>query len=217
MIAPLLVGLAGGLHCAGMCGGIVAALSLSRPPSLPRHTVSLALYHGGRVGSYALLGVLFGWAGGMAEGAPIKMIQQGVTVVAGFLMLLFALQVGGFMREWRLLSAIHLPSSPLKKAAAGSLPAWLAVGLMNGLLPCGLVYAALGMALASASPLAGAVTMALFGVGTIPSLLAVAFAARWLDPTRRGLALKVASVVVALYGVWYIAKPFVMAGRMSHG
>jgi sulfite exporter TauE/SafE len=217
LLAPLLVGLAGGLHCAGMCGGIVAALSLSRPPTRPRYALSLLLYHSGRIGSYVLLGVLFGLVGGIVAGAPLRMAQQGVTVVAGAIMLVFALQVGGFIPETRLLSAIRLPSSPLRNAADGRLSAWLAVGVMNGLLPCGLVYAALAMALAAATPVAGGIVMLLFGLGTIPPLLGVAFAARMIDPARRGVALKIGAILVALYGVWYMVKPFVMAGKMGHG
>lgn len=209
--AAFLLGLAGGLHCVGMCGGIVMALTLgSRGPWWP----GVATYHATRITSYAILGALAGAVGGAgtAMGA-----QKGLSVAAGFAMVIFAFQLGGFIPEsFFKLPGLAPPAKYLRKAANGkSITAWGVVGFFNGLLPCGLVYAALALALNSGNGLAGAILLVAFGLGTAPSLLGVAAITKLVSPRIRGVLLKAAAVALALFGLFMIVKVFVMTGH--HG
>jgi len=178
----LLAGLAGGpVHCGPMCGGFVLGQVSDRMARLPAERLCetarlrgalLLPYHAGRIITYAALGALAGTLGG----------QVGLDGLAGPLLLLaallFALQAIGRARPG-LLPA--LPAAPAGwtralAAAARRVPGGLPLGLLLGLLPCGLLYAALTAAAAGGDAAHGALAMAAFGLGTLPSLFAVGVA-----------------------------------------
>lgn len=183
-LAALLVGLAGGVHCAGMCGGIVTALSLARAGE--RAPVRFALaYNAGRLSSYAIAGAVAGLLGqgGLALRGNLA-IHQGLFAFASLALIasgLYLTGVGALVRRleaagsviWRRIEPWSRPLFPVV-----STPRALALGALWGWLPCGMVYGVLLLALAAGSPLWGALTMLAFGFGTLPNLLAVAFAAR---------------------------------------
>ncbi len=151
-----LAGLAGSPHCVGMCGGFAAAVG-DRPAS----TLAWSL---GRLSTYALLGA----AAGATAGALPLPTELGLLLA--FLMLLwFAASLAALP-----LPRLPVPSRLLAVGARvlrrGDLPSRYAFGLVTGLLPCGLVYAALSLAVATADPLAGALSMVAFGLGTLPAL-----------------------------------------------
>ncbi len=223
MGAAFFIGLVGGLHCMGMCGGIVAALSMGHEGQRGSNAIpwpGVCLYHLGRVFTYCFLGLCFGLIGGMVtdHGSVLK-AQKVLSVIAGLGMIYFAVQTGGWISErFGPLAFIKLPTSFLQKAAKGdSLPSWLLVGLINGLLPCGLVYASLSLALNSASLIKGALLMFVFGLGTVPSLLGVSAIMAFLKPSLRGTLLKAAAILLAGFGVFLVFRGVLMSeGGFMH-
>jgi sulfite exporter TauE/SafE len=185
--AVAVAALAGAPHCLGMCGPFACAAGDKPTELLP--------YHLGRIGTYAALGALSGALGHIIPGPPWL-----GAVVAGALLVWFSLVLAGFAPE------LHLSLPGLgrlgARAAAGRGPgSRLVLGIVNGLLPCGLTWATLSVAVAAADPARGAMLMAVFGVFTTPALLAAGWGLRRLvqrsPTTRRALAL-----VVLVSGLW---------------
>lgn len=176
MLAAILAGLAlgavGSLHCAGMCGPLVAACMGAGKGASSINTASL-LYQLGRVSMYVLLGLIFS-----AFGSTVELLagQSYASIVAGVLLVV----VGVFGRK---IEARFAATSFLAKGygyAAARFGAFtpLGFGLLNGLLPCGLVYTALAASLAFGHSSEAAVFMLSFGIATSPLLLAVSFVSR---------------------------------------
>jgi hypothetical protein len=200
----LTMGLLGGLHCIGMCGGLVSAMCMSRP------TVwwpGLVIYQFGRVTTYSLFGLVAGLFGGMLGDIGGWPLLKGLAIFAGLLMIIFGLNLAGWLpdplrRLTALVSArIGLAALARNVAQRASLSGWYVMGLANGLLPCGLVYAALGLALASASSAGAGLMMFCFGLGTIPSMLFAPALLRKLTPQLRGWMLRIAGVILVVLGV----------------
>lgn len=225
-ISALLMGLAGGVHCVAMCGGVVALTQAATPVRLrrkPLRQLPLTLaHHAGRLGSYSVAGAIAGGASAtMSRLVPVHDAQVALRIVAALLLVAVGLSLAGVWhatrglertgaRFFRLLSPLArrlLPAStPWRAAALGSL--W-------GFMPCGLVYSALAVALVSGSAARGALTMAAFGVGTLPTLLAMSTLASVLSrlvarPRVRGaagLALGVMGVVSLLLAIMQLGAP----------
>lgn len=214
--AAFLLGLLGGMHCVGMCGGIVAALSASRGAVW---WPGVAAYQVVRVSTYILLGLIVSFAGTLLETYSFwSGTQKGILAFAGIVIMVFALQLGGWLPERWGRFPFLIPARLLRKASATeSLGAWGAVGFFNGLLPCGLVYAALAMSLASGSALSGALIMLSFGLGTVPSLLTVSAVMRLAGPAMRGTLIKAMAVMLILYGGWMAARGFMTHEHHVHG
>lgn len=212
LLAAFLVGFLGGAHCVGMCGGIVAALSFQGGVKQP---FSLHLsYNLGRILSYTLAGAFAGLVGSAAFlSERLLPLQQGLYVLAHGVLILLGLYLAGLNRAvlvleraggalWARLQPIlsrRLPiRSPVQAVLAGGLWGWL---------PCGLVYSVLVSALASGSWLQGASLMLAFGLGTLPNLLAMAWAADRLRAIAADWRLRrLAGLTVALFGIWGLLK-----------
>lgn len=168
------MGLLGSVHCIGMCGPLVMALPLT-PKNIFQKTIAIVLYHLGKILSYASLGVLFGLFGSQL---PIFGFQQHISIVIGVAMLLYLVYVFIFKAKH-----FYIPGfSPIHKAVINALGnlfkkdsafAFLAIGILNGLLPCGMIYFALSSAMATQNIIQGGWFMAFFGLGTVPVLLMV--------------------------------------------
>ncbi|MGZ5684819.1 MAG: sulfite exporter TauE/SafE family protein [Usitatibacter sp.] len=187
--AAFIAGLLGGVHCAGMCGGIVGGLSAAaRGPAVARQFA----FNTGRIGSYAIAGAVAGAFGSLGQLAgPVLIAQAAMFAAANMLLLMLGLYVGGWGRGvarledagrllWRRVEPFARRCYPIDSTAKA-----LAAGLAWGWVPCGLVYTMLALALASASPRDGAAVMAAFGLGTLPNLLAAGFAAQRVLALRR--------------------------------
>lgn len=184
LAGALLAGLAGSPHCVGMCGGLAAAAA-PRPPQALAWSL-------GRLTTYALLGALAGGTAGLLP-MPTKL----ATVLAVSLLLWFAAGLAELpLPRLPVPAALHRAGSALLKRP--DLPSRFAFGLVNGLLPCGLVYAALSLPVASGDPLTGALAMVAFGLGTVPALSLAALGLRRLVAgtlwRRRVLAVAVLTV-----------------------
>jgi hypothetical protein len=182
------MGLLGGAHCVVMCGGVVAmsgsALPLTRRSRPMAQLPYVLAYNGGRIASYAMAGALAGALGStLAAFGLVERAQLGLRVAAGLMMIAVGLYVSGFggalrwaeragQPLWRRVAPLARRLVPVQTPAHA-----LALGLLWGWMPCGLVYAALAAAVTSGSALGGAATMAAFGAGTLPTLVAMGSAA----------------------------------------
>jgi sulfite exporter TauE/SafE len=205
-IALFLVGLLGGTHCIGMCGGIVGALSLGKGG---RPSLHLA-YNGGRILSYACAGALAGAVGvvGVALSGPLPLrivlfaLANLMLIALGFYLmgatrtLAFAERFGHVL--WRRIQPLTRRFLPARTMAQA-----FPLGLLWGWLPCGLVYSALVTALTSGSAWRGAVLMLAFGAGTLPTLLlAGLLATRLNEVLSRPVVRTVSGLVVLSFGLW---------------
>lgn len=179
MFAPLLLGLAGSLHCVGMCGPLVLALPLDAAGK--RHVMGqMLLYHSGRILMYATLGVLFGLLG---KGIALAGFQKVLSITAGLLLIGMAFAAWRFEQLVAGIPGFGTFSQSVKTHMGRMLrqngaKALFTMGMLNGLLPCGMVYAALAGAIASFGGMEGGLFMLIFGAGTLPLLLAVSVLGR---------------------------------------
>jgi uncharacterized protein len=216
-LAAFLTGLLGGTHCVGMCGGIVAAMSFQgevgksevgngRPPTIHFHIG----YSVGRIASYAALGALAGLLGSAAFlSDSLYPLQRGLYVLAQVILILLGLYLAGLNQSIRVLeragSAVWKRVQPLlaKVMPVRNLGQAVAAGALWGWLPCGLVYSVLVMALSAGSAMHGAALLLAFGLGTLPNLLLMGWAAESLrNFARKTWVKRGAGLLVAAMGVW---------------
>ena len=223
LLAAFLVGLLGGTHCFGMCGGIVGALSsglsLELQSSRWRLVAAQLAYNGGRISSYVFAGVLLGLFGqqlgeaGLLQGFPLG------RMIGGVVMILFGIYLAGWWQSllwlekagahlWKYIEPFGRRYIPVRSAAEAFL-----LGLVWGWLPCGMVYAVLALALTSGSGAEGGLLMLAFGLGTLPALLTIGLAYNTLnrfirDPRIRMLA----GIIVIVMGIFML-----LANPSGHG
>ena len=165
----LLLGLAGSVHCAAMCGPLILLVTKVR-----LRPADAFAYHVGRITTYAAIGILFGALG---RSLALAGWQRGLSIFAGL-----AILAGLFLTSAAALKTPMVKLVARLKSTFGhllqhqSLVAQFGLGAINGLLPCGLVYVAAAGAAATGNPLAGAGYMAVFGLGTLPMLLGIVLA-----------------------------------------
>lgn len=224
LVAALLMGFFGSPHCLGMCGGLVTAFGLSMKEVSPtKRRALVATYHLGRLSSYAFLGLLAGLIGTtvlqpLMQGNSLPRIVLGLVLVfVGVTMLgapfLKNLERFG-MRFWQYLSPIRQKVFPLN-----TFPRALSAGLLWGFLPCGLVYGALLIAVAAHNPLSGAALMFVFGLGTVPMLVATHETVGWLrDKIGRFRLRQLNGAIMVLSGLAVVFVPIAMSSMHgSHG
>ncbi|NQV98207.1 MAG: sulfite exporter TauE/SafE family protein [Rhodospirillales bacterium] len=221
-------GLAGSFHCLGMCGGFACALGSDprgRTATVARHL----LYNMGRVTTYAFLGGLAGSAAGalVAYGTPgmFTTAQQALALVAGLLMVTMALQLFGFLRRWQHpwagigahkvgFGGDTLVVSLRSLLAVPHHSAPLAFGVLNGFLPCPLVYAFVAQAAAlcisdpSRGVLTGILTMLAFGLGTFPAMLLMGGVGGLIKPVWRRRGVYVAGAFILVLGLITLSRGF---------
>lgn len=207
MLAPAFaMGLAGSLHCLGMCGPIAMALPLAGRGTAGRVSGAL-IYNLGRVTTYSVFGLLLGSLG---RAIPWFGWQQGFSVALGAVILLYlalprlfpSLSAQPFVL--RLMSGVRQRLG--KVMFRGDAPSLYATGVLNGLLPCGLVYMALTGAVVTGDSLMGMAFMAAFGLGTLPSLLATGLLGNWLQPRLRSSLLKAYPAILAAMALLLILR-----------
>lgn len=169
MISAFLIGLLGSVHCAGMCGPIMLSLTKNSGKQTLR---SFILYHLGRIAVYALIGVFFGL---LSASVQFFSFQKYLTIFIGVLVLtVFAFpKVRNRFEGWYYHSRFYGSVKSRLTGLYTSRLRWLAAGLLNGFLPCGLVYLAAAGAMLSGSAWSGAVYMLMFGLGTLPVLIGI--------------------------------------------
>lgn len=208
-LSAFLIGLAGGVHCIGMCGGIASAFTFAIPKN-KSHTPYIASYNIGRIVSYTIAGALTGYLGSLFASSLVTglLILQSLSII--FLILL-ALYISGLYkgliyfekagaRLWRHLAPVGKKLIPFKSPLHT-----LLYGMIWGWLPCGLVYSALTWSLASGSLLQGGLFMLCFGLGTLPALIATSMGASFLIPILQNRATRLTiAAFLFLFAVFLI-------------
>jgi sulfite exporter TauE/SafE len=213
VLAGFLLGLAGSVHCAAMCGPLVGLVA----PAFGRRITSGLWYQAGRIATYVMLGGLAGLTGAAARLAGAG---RGVSIAAGLLMVATAL---GFVfgRQVRL-GAWWTHRLTRALAGAGELrrshPAMgaMGAGLINGALPCGLVYAAALAATTTGHPVQGAAVLLAFGLGTVPAMLGMWSAAAYLPAAVRQRLRVLTPAALLVVGVLLIMRGLTIAAAGPH-
>jgi len=206
--AMLAAGLASGVHCVGMCGGIVAAFDSGRVIPIREKIVWMnrIAFNLGRISTYSAAGAAAGSVGAAAYATGVLPAQQTLQIAASAMLVLVGLYLAGAGRVLARFEALGLPLwRRLQPYAARLLPARTvprayAAGLAWGWLPCAMVYAALAAATFAGDAARGALAMAAFGLGTLPFLLA----AGWLAARLRAWRVAVGAVVLG-FGTYGLA------------
>jgi len=215
-IAAFLVGLLGGVHCVGMCGGIVGALCLGLEQNQTnKHNTGTALpyllsYNAGRISSYTLAGLLMGSIGWLGSHLfEIYALQQVLEIIAAIFMLALGLYIAGWWRIlanveqlggkliWKRLEPLGRRFMPVKSYRQAFF-----LGIVWGWLPCGLVYSVIIWTISTQSPVEGGLLMLSFGLGTLPNLLLMGVFASTLNQfIQQPWVRQVAGVMIMIFAV----------------
>ncbi len=227
LLSLFLTGLAGSLHCVGMCGPLLLGFSSVLDADRKRPHLDFAYYHAGRLWTYGLLGLIVGFAGaGLREGAIDLGWQRPLAIGVSLLVIGSGAAALGLIPGLRF--ELSSPGTCLKPLKPGS---WLAtflheprrsgrllLGAVMGLLPCGMVYTVLLIAATLPNPLYSALGMICFGVGTLPALSAVVFAGRLVPHRLRAAGTRLAAALLVGIGLFMLARSLLvpMAGHGGH-
>lgn len=206
-IAAISLGFLGSFHCIGMCGPIALALPVNHYSSFKKYT-GIFIYNAGRILTYTFLGVLFGLLG---QSFFIGGLQQGVSIGIGVLLLasvilpnLSFINNQHFSFLYKLINTLKNKLGNLfKKKGIHFL---FFIGLLNGLLPCGLVYLGIAGAVATGHYLSGAEFMFYFGLGTAPIMFSVSFLGQFISLRFRNAIRKTVPVMVSIMAVMLIVR-----------
>lgn len=201
------IGALGSFHCIGMCGPIALSVPMGGKSGLAGIIRGLS-YNLGRITTYALLGIIVGFSG---KQLMFGGFQQGLSIAVGVLILAFILLPKAFTKRLDPTSKFAQLFIKLKSSFQGLFKSKspvgpLALGLINGLLPCGLVYVGLAGALALGDSLSSAGFMAAFGLGTVPMMITVILAGDLISLQWRTKVRKLMPVMFAIMGALFILR-----------
>ena len=201
------MGLMSSFHCIGMCGPIALALPVQKGNSW-QIFAGLSVYNIGRAISYAMLGAVIGsvssslvWIGYLRY----------LSVLAGILMLAYVFWPSKQDRYFHPPKFWQQAVNKVKKGMSEMLRSrklhgWFMLGMLNGLLPCGMVYLALISSVTTGSISGGGTFMLLFGIGTLPMMMAVGFFKNWFTPVLRTRIRKLTPVMLVVAGIWLVGR-----------
>ncbi len=203
----LMIGLVGSLHCIGMCGPIAISLPLGNK-SRWRRTLGGVIYNTGRIMTYGILGALFGFLG---QGIEMAGLQRWASILIGFVLILSVVFPALFKRKIKIEQFLfgyagRMVGKFRKLFAINSLPSLFLIGLLNGLLPCGLVYVAVAGALNTNSILGGIGFMLVFGLGTIPVMLTIPLLGNLIGSGFRKKYRYLLSILVVALGILFVLR-----------
>ncbi|WP_344816042.1 sulfite exporter TauE/SafE family protein [Flavobacterium cheonanense] len=207
LYSALIFGLISSLHCIGMCGPIAMMLPVDRS-NPTKKVIQIMLYHLGRLSAYASLGLIFGILG---KGFYMAGIQQHISIIVGILMIVIVLIPERVFMKYNFSKPVYKLISNVKTSLGNqfkrkSPDALFTIGLLNGFLPCGLVYAALFGAIAMQNVTLGVTYMLLYGLGTIPMMSAVVYISNFLSIPIRSKMQKLIPVVTVIIGTLFILR-----------
>jgi uncharacterized protein len=207
ILAAFLVGLVGSLHCIGMCGPIAIALPVPDSSNLSFFTGRI-LYNLGRVVTYSFLGAILGLLGGRIALAGA---QQVVSIILGVVIIIAVLLPQKYKNYFAQHTVTQKLAQPLKENIGvlfkkGTFSAMFLIGILNGFLPCGLVYVALAGAIASGNAISGAAVMIFFGLGTVPAMFAATIFGKFINVGIRTKIRKAVPVLAIILGVIFILR-----------
>lgn len=203
------LGLVSSTHCIGMCGGIMGALTMAIPAQAKaKRGLILVAYNLGRIASYTFMGLLAGFFAEQIAALGGVIILR---VLAGLLLIAMGLYLANW---WRGLTKLEILGrylwvyiQPFGKHVmpVNNIPKALVLGALWGWLPCGLVYAALAMAMIQPVPLMAASAMLAFGLGTLPAVLAAGFVAQQLTRVLQQRQVRIGlAIIIIIFGLWTI-------------
>lgn len=206
-ISALLLGIMGSFHCIGMCGPIVLALPL-HGNNVRQKIFGGLLYNLGRTVTYGIMGAVFGLLG---QGLRLVGFQQAVSIIMGVAMVVSVLFPALFRNQYNLRKSSNRIIGKLKKSIAEmfsvrSFQSLFFIGLLNGLLPCGLVYIAIAGAITTGSLSLGIWYMILFGLGTIPMLLTLGVAGNLVSTKLRQKINRLIPALIVIVGIFFILR-----------
>lgn len=205
--AAISIGLFGSLHCVGMCGPIALALPISHR-NLWLELTQTSIYHFGRILMYGLIGLL---AGLMSQGAIVAGIQMYVSIVAGLILIIGAIlsiSIESQILRWKPLAQLFFQIKKKLGVLLQQNSRWalFQMGILNGLLPCGLVYVAVLGALLTSSYVEGFTFMVLFGFGTLPLLFLFSLLGHRLQFSFKNRLRQFYPTFLILLGIFFIIR-----------
>ena len=222
LYTAFIFGLISSFHCIGMCGPIAMMLPVDHQNPV-RKAFQISTYHLGRLSAYAIIGLIFGALG---KGFFLAGMQQHLSIAIGILMILFIVIPERKLAKYNFSKPIYNVISKVKSALGKqfknkSYQSLFTIGLLNGFLPCGMVYVALFGAIAMQSVGYGMAYMILFGIGTLPLMSLVMYINSFITPNFRNKIQTVIPYVAVFIGCLFILRglglgiPFISPSNMS--
>ncbi|MEY4963126.1 MAG: hypothetical protein RLZZ323_445 [Bacteroidota bacterium] len=222
LYSAFIFGLISSLHCIGMCGPIAMMIPVDRTNPTKKAT-QIITYHLGRLVAYATIGLLFGLVG---EGFFLAGIQQRLSIFIGVAMIITILTPERVLAKYNFSKPIYRLISKIKLALGKqfknkSYQSLFTIGVLNGFLPCGMVYVALFGAIAMQNVSLGVTYMLLFGLGTIPMMSSVIYLNSFITLSFRNKVQKAIPYVGVIIGVLFILRglglgiPYISPANMS--
>ncbi|MEY2670287.1 MAG: hypothetical protein RLZZ577_603 [Bacteroidota bacterium] len=222
LYSAFIFGLISSLHCIGMCGPIALMIPVDRT-NPAKKTTQIITYHLGRLTAYASIGLVFGLVG---KGFFLAGIQQRLSVFIGVAMIITILTPERVLANYNFSKPVYRLISKIKSSLGKhfnnkSYQSLFTIGLLNGFLPCGMVYVALFGAIAMQNVPFGIVYMLLFGIGTIPMMSSVTYLNSILTVSFRNKIQKAIPYVGVIIGILFILRglglgiPYVSPANMS--
>lgn len=207
IFSALAVGFFGSAHCIGMCGPIAIALPIPNSGTF-NFILGRVLYNIGRIFTYSFLGALFGLLGSRIV---IAGFQQFVTIILGVIILIVVLtpfRYKAIITQHKFIQKISLPvkSGIGELFKQGTISSMFLIGVLNGFLPCGLVYIAIAGAIASGDAVSGMMYMTLFGVGTFPAMFAATIFGKFINLNIRRKLSKAVPIFAVILAILFILR-----------
>lgn len=208
-------------HCVGMCGSLVGAFSMQQKTIKSSITAPLLMYQAGRIATYVIIGMITATIGaGLQLAALGQDLQVGLSIFIGLLMLFIGLALIGKFVSLRWIESAALArwaSALIGRLMTSRHPAApVGLGMANGLLPCGPVYAMALLAATAANPLQGGLVMLFFGLGTLPAMMGMGFVSARLSVTLRRRLYRFAAILIIIVGLQQIMRGMALAGAVAH-
>ncbi|WP_324069380.1 MAG: sulfite exporter TauE/SafE family protein [Flavobacterium sp.] len=220
--SAFIFGLISSFHCIGMCGPIAMMLPVDRTNETKKVT-QIITYHIGKLTTYGILGLVFGLLG---RSFYLAGMQQQLSIIVGILMILVAVIPEKVFAKYNFSKPVYRLITKVKSSLGQqfknkSYKSLFTIGLLNGFLPCGMVYVALFGAIAMQNVTLGIGYMLLFGLGTIPMMVAVIYASGLISFSFRGTIQKAIPLVAVIIGMLFIVRglgldiPYLSPSNMS--
>ena len=222
LFTAFIFGLISSFHCIGMCGPIAMMLPVDRNNQAKKVT-QIITYHLGRLFAYSTIGFIFGMVG---KGFLLAGMQQKMSIFIGIAMILIILIPEKVVANYNFSKPIFKVISKIKTTLGSqfknkSYKSLFTIGLLNGFLPCGMVYVALFGAIAMQSPTLGILYMVLFGLGTVPMMSSIVYLNSFLTISIRNKIQKAIPYVAVFLGIVFILRglglgiPYISPSNMS--
>jgi sulfite exporter TauE/SafE len=207
LLTAFFFGLISSFHCIGMCGPIAMMLPVDRS-NQAKKTVQIITYHIGRLSAYAAIGLVFGLLG---KGLYLAGMQQKLSIFIGVAMIVIILIPEKVFAKYNFSKPVFKLISKIKTTLGRqfknkSYKSLFTIGLLNGFLPCGMVYVALFGAIAMQSESLGVLYMILFGLGTVPMMSSVVYLNSFLTISVRNKIQKFIPYVAVIIGILFIFR-----------